>query len=150
MESFFSLLMALLIGGIALYSGISLVRTDRQVRGWPTVPGTIVDRQVVQSTVGAVSTPGRRYRAMVRYTYVVGGQAYEGDKILALGGFTGTREAMQKELDGFDSPVEVRYNPLNPADACLKTVPSWWVLGAFGGAALCVLVALVTLVSMRG
>jgi hypothetical protein len=140
--------MAWLIGGIALYSGLSILRANRQVRGWPTVPGTLVERGVVPSTAGSVSSPGRRHRAMVRYTYVVDGRPYEGDKILALGGLTGTQTAMQKEVDRLADPIEVRYNPLNPADACLETVPSWWALGAFAGAALGFLVGLLTLVSM--
>lgn len=148
MENILSLLMALLIGGLALYSGLSLRRAGRKVRDWPTVPGTIVERGVEQSAVGSVSTPGRRYRAKVRYTYVVDGRSYEGDQILALGNLTGTQHAMQKEVDGLQSPVEVRYNPANPAEACLRTVPTWWAFGAFGGAALCFLVGLVTLVSM--
>jgi hypothetical protein len=147
-ENFFALVMALLIGGMALYAGLSIVRTGRKVRAWPTVPGTIIRRDVMPSTVGAASTPGRRYRAMVRYTYVVDGQTYEGDKILALGGFSGTREAIQKEVDRLGDSVEVHYNPTNPVDACLKAVPSWWALVAFGGAGLCFLIGLVTLVSM--
>ena len=80
MESFFSLFMALLIGGIALYAGLSIVRVGRKVHGWPAVPGTIVDRGVVLSTEGAVSTPGRRFRAMIRYTYAVDGQTREAPK----------------------------------------------------------------------
>lgn len=148
MENLLTLVMALLIGGGAMYAGLSIVRAGRHVRGWPTVPGTVIDKQAVPSAVGSVSTPGRRYRALVRYAYVVDGRRYEGDKILAIGGVTGTRQAMQQAIDAFGGSVEVRYNPRDPADACLKTVPTWWAFGAFAGAALCCLVGLMTLVSM--
>lgn len=149
MESLIAFVFSLLIGGVAFFSGLNILRAGRRVERWPTVAGTVVERDVVLSTVGAVSTPGSRYRARVRYTYVVDGVTYEGDKILAVGGFTGSREAMQREIDRFDGPVEVRYNPENPAEACLKSVPSWWAIAAFGGAALAILVGLVQLVTMR-
>lgn len=146
-ESVAAILLALLIGAASIYGGVSLLATRRRVEGWPTVTGTVIDRGVELSAVASPSTPGSRYRAIVRYAYVVNGQRYEGDKIFALGGLTGSKETMQREVDALPAALEIRYDPQNPADACLKLAPAWWAYAAFGGAALCLLVGLITLVS---
>jgi hypothetical protein len=145
MESILTIIFSLLLGGVALSVGLKILRVRRQVKQWPTVVGTVVDRGVELSSVRPVSTPGSRYRATVKYTYEVAGQHYEGDKILPLGNFTGSRAIMQREVDGFGSSVQVRYNPGNPAEACLKNEPAWWGFGILAASALCFLMGLLTL-----
>lgn len=147
MESIFAIIFSLLIGGAALSSGVTIIRVNRKVKRWPTVAGALVDREIVLSSAGSVARVGSRYRATVKYTYDVAGQHYTGDKIIPFGYITGSQDAMQKELDGFNGPFEVRFDPENPADACLKIGPSWWAFGSLAAAALCFLVGLVTLVT---
>lgn len=148
MESIIAIIFSLLIGGAALAIGLNTMRVNRRVKRWPTVEGTLVDRDVVPSTGGSVTNSGPRYQAKVTYTYEVAGQSYAGDKIVAYGNITGSREAMQQEVDGFSDRLAVRYNPENPADSCLKAQPSWWAFGALAGAALCFLVGLITLTTL--
>lgn len=148
MESILVAILAALLGLAALSIGLKIIRTSRMVKRWPTVTGTVVEREVALSMTGSVSTPGTRYQARVKYAYVVADQEYVSDKIIAYGTLTGSHAAMQKELDGLSGPVEVHYDPANPAEACLKREPAWWAFGALAAAASCFLVSLVTLVTL--
>lgn len=147
MESIFAILMALLLGITALSVGFKTVRVSRQVKRWPTVPGTVIERAAELSAAGTVDTSGARYRAAVRYTYDVAGQTYIGTAILAYGTLTGTREAMQAYLDGLTNPVTLHFNPANPAESCLQAQPAWWAYGALAAGMLRLGVALLMAVT---
>lgn len=113
------------LGGIYLvYLGIKNVRKARVAQNWPSAIGQVagVDVRESQSTD---SDGDRRtnYYPIVRYTYVVNGQSFAGDR-LAFGPRTGSgRYAKAQAMANryvVGAPVTVYYNPENPEEAVLE------------------------------
>lgn len=124
-------LISFVIAGMALGLAAKLVRDTRRARGWPVVPGRIVERGLVQMRQ-------RSWAPRVKYTYAVGDDAYTGDQVYLMGRMGGPRAKVQAFVDALPDPVPVRYDPANPARAHLLENPAWmpWLLAACGGAGL--------------
>lgn len=150
METLFVIVFAFLLAITAFALALEQRRVARQVAAWHRVQGRLVSREVVPSAVGSTSAPGRRFTPAVRYTYVVDGREYTGDRLLARGTISGMRENVLRVVDALGDPVEVRYNPANPAEACLQAPPGWWVPGLFAAAAFAGFIAFATLVTSFG
>lgn len=95
------------------------------VSQWPSTMGN-----VIMSTIDRRSTSeGYTDYPVVRYSYQVGGQAFQSMK-LAPGpevGGTGARKVVEKYPSG--AQVMVFYNPQNPSDAVLeRKAPAQWLM----------------------
>jgi len=93
-------------------------------KGWPVTTGT-----VVHSTVGwRANTWGKGNRIyhfpVVRYSYSVGGQDYQGDRL----SFGSVESMIAAKAEEMRSPfpegttVEVRYDPHNPHESILAAM----------------------------
>ena len=94
-----------LILGIGLYS----LRMSYLAKGWPTTNGRVTRCEVEASSDSKTTT----YEAVVKYSYVVAGTTYEGDRIAF--GYSGSslRSAHQEIADRLTGvrTVLVRYDP---------------------------------------
>jgi hypothetical protein len=112
---FFALFLAIGLGllGFAVRS----LSKSQQVEAWPKTWGTLMARELVESS----DSEGTTYRVQVRYRYTVAGRDYESDRIAF--GYAGssahaTHVAIHEKLLRGDT-VQVRYNPADPAEAAL-------------------------------
>ncbi|MDH3891558.1 MAG: DUF3592 domain-containing protein [candidate division Zixibacteria bacterium] len=92
-----------------------------QTANWPTQTGHIIE---------AVIGGGRAYRPEVRYRYTVNNQVYTGESSLNAPGFGGKRkryDAASSLIEQFQpgDSVIVFYNPEQPSESTLSTVPTW-------------------------
>ena len=109
----------LVIGAAAIVAGVTMLSAGSTARGWPVVPGQIVERSVGPSTTTGASRPGRYFEPRVTYDYTVDGKPHQGHRI------TMTTEAYdeaqaRRVVDALPDTVEVHYDPGNPADAVLQ------------------------------
>lgn len=120
-------LLSLLVAGAAFWFAWRLAWDLRRARNWPVVPGKIVER-------GLVMMRQRSYAPRVKYTYAVGAREYASDQVYLLGRMGGPRAKMQAFIDALPDPVPVRYDPANPARACLVENPAWmpWLFAVCG------------------
>lgn len=107
----------LTIGLGILGFGVRSLMKSQQVEDWPKTWGTLLQRELVESS----DSDGTTYRVEVRYRYAVAGREYESDRIAF--GYTGssahgTHVAIHRRLLDGDT-VQVRYNPADPAEAAL-------------------------------
>jgi hypothetical protein len=131
------------LGLAAFWAARSQLRTRRRVLAWPTVPGRITAREVIQPTDrGRTSQPGFRFAPDVRYTYAVDGAQHKGDKIVLPWTATGSKKWAQKELARIPDDVAVRYDPATPATSCLYPPRRKNVALYVGGGVLCLFIAL--------
>ena len=113
--------------GFALLAALVIYAIQRHVARmakWPTVPGRIVSYGVRQFE--KLDDDGRRWRtwhrADVQYSYDVNGVPYTGDKT----GTTGRASTTTPWLLGRGAsyaagdPVDIHYNPENPAESILR------------------------------
>jgi hypothetical protein len=112
---FFSVFLAVGLGILGF--GVRSLAKSQQVEGWPKAWGTLLERELVESS----DSDGTTYRVEVRYRYAVAGREYESDRIAF--GYTGssahaTHFAIHRKLLDGDT-VQVRYNPADPAEAAL-------------------------------
>jgi hypothetical protein len=105
----------------------------REARGWPTVPGTILERGVGERLDKNAHVPH------VRYRYVVASRTYENDQVFAIRRTGLQADEARKLVDGLPDPVPVHYDPENPARACLvmNSLRMFWMILAFSVAVLC-------------
>ena len=112
---------------------IALRRKVSQVSGWPSTQGVVMSSTIETRPGG--DDGGHLYYPVIKYSYQVGGQAFQGNRIAPgpeLGGM-GARRVVARYSQGV--PVTVFYNPQNPADAVLeKRAPArnwmWFILVA--------------------
>ena len=76
----------------------------------------------------------RTYTPTVRFTYAVDGTEHESDAIVHDSVESGTQRWAQKALDAIPDDVVVRYDPKDPATACLrppgtKEIAAWTIAG---------------------
>ena len=93
-------------------------RRSTQAAHWPTTPGTIIEISVQENSNSDEST----YEVKVRYTYAVGGIAYEGSRLaFGYGGSGGraTHDEIHRRLKDAKA-VAVRYDPSDPSVSCLS------------------------------
>ncbi|NWG34777.1 MAG: DUF3592 domain-containing protein [Chloroflexi bacterium] len=129
-----ALLMVGILGCVVLALNvifIGIIFTTRRkmnaVQGWSTTMGTVLasylERRRSSSNRGSVNYP------VVQYSYQVGGQVYQGQKIAPgmEGGGTGAGKVIERYPEG--AQVMVFYNPQNPSEAVLETrAPAQWIL----------------------
>lgn len=122
-------LLTLLVGFLSVGFGIHVLSKIRRERGWPTVPGKIMDRGV-----GEAMGHGRTYMPHVKYTYAVGGKDYTNDQVYLIRRSGGLKDKMQELVDGLPDPVPVHYDPQDPARSYLLTNPmiTVWIMFGFG------------------
>jgi hypothetical protein len=106
-----------LVGFGLLGYGLWNARRSTKAAAWPSAPATITHLAIETRT-----NRGMSYELKVRYTYTVDGRVYEGDR-LALGyagsGGRAAHAEIQRTLSRAKN-VAVRYDPSNPAVACLS------------------------------
>lgn len=95
-------------------------------KGWPVTTGTVVHSSVSWTTrrdFGQRTTSTYHF-PVVRYSYSVGGQDYQGDRLC----FGSVETAIAEKAEKMRSPfpegtiVEVRYNPQNPHESILAAM----------------------------
>lgn len=112
---FFAVFLAVGLGILGF--GVRSLAKSQQVEGWPKTWGTLLERELIESS----DSDGTTYRVEVRYRYAVAGREYESDRIAF--GYTGssahdTHRAIHEKLQRGDA-VQVRYDPEDPAQAAL-------------------------------
>jgi hypothetical protein len=120
---------AIMLGGVAV-----MAWSVRKVRRWPRAPGVIVSTSL--APMKNPESAGRSFRPIVRYRYTVGGVERQGRTLRhgrTEGGNEGwARQALARYPAG--APVNVLYNPLNPAESALEASlgPLGWALLVLG------------------
>lgn len=100
-------------------AGITLRSASSKARGWPVVPGQVVERTVGPSTTTGASRPGRYFEPRVTYRYTVEGKTYEGHRISLTTKAYG-EETARRVANELPDAVQVHYNPRDPSDAVLQ------------------------------
>lgn len=125
----------LCMGGLfVLFAGLGVFfilrhRRDTQKAGqsvnWPSVSGTVTAARVkTHHSTDSDGDTSETYSAQVEYQYQVNGVAYTSEKIsfgapVAVSNLRKVQETVAQFPAG--SPVNVYYNPQNPAEATLQT-----------------------------
>jgi hypothetical protein len=112
--------------GLLLYSANTRKKAEGSAQ-WPSVPGTITTSEVKESSStdedGQISFT---YTPHIEYTYDVAGQTYTGKKV-SFGAVLGHGNAGPAQTAAarypVQAPVQVFYNPANPADSVLERTP---------------------------
>jgi hypothetical protein len=93
----------------------------QRAQGWPTAPGKINQARVEAKSASFFSTISRRdtsgYNAQISYSYVMGGDTYEGSWKKEFGDES---EALEFVRGLFGQPVMVSYNPGRASDSTLQ------------------------------
>lgn len=111
----------IVIGVTGIFGTVQIIRMSFKVRKWPTVPGKISERKVVENNIPSPD-PGTYYEPYVKYSYAVGGKNYTGNKIYAASYSYIERDA-KRALVRLPADVTVYYNPENPQQAYLSPAP---------------------------
>lgn len=135
-------LIFLWFGIYQLWRTISSTAKAFRAKKWPAVHANL-DRFMLETHPAGNSR--LRYRVDVKYTYHIGGVEYQGDT-LSFGYVGSTAKETQQEIykklkyAKYAKTVEARYNPRNPAEACLFyeinrlglffniAIPTIWIL----------------------
>jgi Protein of unknown function (DUF3592) len=116
-----------IIGGLLVIAGPLLsffawqsVKEGRASATWPTAKGKITEAKLWETT----DRSGLHFETKVRYTFVVDGKTYNGER-LKIGGKS-TSDLAEAEADmqrygRLDAPMEVRYDPSDPSRCTLET-----------------------------
>ena len=137
----------LVIGLVVLFAMGRNVLQGRKSQAWPTAPGKVqytgMETYQSRDEDGSTSTT---YGATIQYTYNVGGQEYESNRRTFANVRTSSRRRAEQILAKYPqgSPVNVYYDPENPAESVLETGVG---LGAY---ALLVFAAILTLAGLAG
>ncbi|WP_327587879.1 DUF3592 domain-containing protein [Nonomuraea sp. NBC_00507] len=120
-----SLLLALLafaISGTAFWQVRRMSASHRRTRDWPTITGRIIHK--------SITGEGRRFRALVAYSYTVDGVEHTNDKIGRIGLSYGPQNSIQAFVDRLPDQPHVHYNPADPMESYLFDPPKWlaWVV----------------------
>jgi Protein of unknown function (DUF3592) len=129
-------------GLLALWGARHVTREMRRVRGWPSAPGTVLERGV-----GEPMGQSRVFMPRVVYSYEVDGRSYTNNQVYVIARTGNLKPVIERLVAGLPDPVPVYYDPGNPAESHLLKNPqgTWWMLRGFGVFAL--LVALIFLVT---
>jgi hypothetical protein len=121
-------IVGLVIFAGCLWAGWSTIAATRKMRGWPVVPGRIVERSVVRATTAGSSRRGPSFEPKVTYAYSVEGKSYSGTRIGLVQSSYDAATA-RRVVNRLPEAATVHYNPQDPVDACLR--PSALRLGIF-------------------
>ena len=88
---------------------------SRQSKTWPVVKGNIIVSRIHESL-------HRRYSAKIKYSYMINGKKYIGDRVRFGWNKTGVREAVADIKNKYSSGsiVKVHYNPKEPSRSVLE------------------------------
>ena len=138
------------LGGIYLiYLGIKNMRKAQASQNWPSTTGQVTGVEVGQSQ--STDSEGDRrtsYYPIVRYTYMVNGQTFSGDKLTFGPRSTSGRHAKAQATASRyapGAPVTVYYNPENAEDAVLEKRAAGTMATLIVGIAFLVVVACLAL-----
>lgn len=111
---------ALCLGTAFLAIGLHLRRSLRAAAGWPQVDAT-----VVAAGIGVMSTEhGEAYHPEITYEYVVDGATHRSDRYAYI--LRGSpREKAQARLPDVGAHIQARYDPQDPAEACIVVDGPW-------------------------
>jgi hypothetical protein len=131
---FFYPLLTIAFGLLGIWGARRVSREVRRRRGWPTAPGTILERGVGPAMGDGAFVP------LVRYAYTVGGREYVNDQVYVIRRTGMLARGVRRLVDGLPDPVPVHYNPADPADSYLLAQPrsSFWLAAGFGAVATAV------------
>lgn len=134
----------LLIGGLALETGISSLHEGSDTKTWPGVSGIIIASSIDKTThayrrgVNNSASGGVSYTPVLVYDYQLGGTTYTGTVIYK--SFAHALEFIaEKYIEQYSvgSSVTVYYNPENPEDTVLepgfKIFSHYFAFTFFGG-----------------
>lgn len=109
---------AMVIGGVTYF--VRAMRT----RAWPTVEGRVIQREV-RETPNPAADRWAAYEPVVTYVYEVAGKRHEGHALYVTLRFYPEPDA-RALVDSLPDPVQVRYDPANPANAVLFNDAYFW------------------------
>ena len=125
-----SLAFSLAVSGVGVaFIGIGTFEWTRAADSvaWPTVPGTVVESRIVETTSSHRGRASRSHAARIVYRYRVGDREFEASRVsFRVQG--GGRDAARATVDAFPAGgrVEVRHSPADPAVACLVPGTDEW------------------------
>jgi len=115
-----------LMGLAALLIGFAVWRRISRAGNWPAVPGVVTFRGIeeVFDSVGTSGSASRAssFRTNIEYAYTVDANTYTGRQIRLGVATSGSKASAQAVADRYPvgAPVEVHYDPGNPADAAIE------------------------------
>ena len=118
--------------GFALWSAAADWEAAKTA-GWPTAPGTVLERRTYMAKPVAGRRESIHYRVLVRYRYAVDGREYESERFNPFDGWTdkaAADDALTRYQPG--GACEVSYDPADPARAYLACGPrrgAWLLAG---------------------
>jgi hypothetical protein len=146
MEKIISGIFSLLLGSVALWTGLRQLKNRRLLSGWKTTPGRVIERGTYRPNIASLSSSAFRYSPLIKYSYQVNGADFINDAIhprrIQLPRHSSKKWA-QKQAETFPSDVVVHYNSDDPGESYL-TMTSKLMLGIV--VALGVLLILIGLV----
>lgn len=116
-------------GALALWVATRMRRDARRIRGWQTCPGRILERGIEP-----LAGTGQSFTPKIRYSYSVAGKEYVGANVYRTGRVGRLKGAATRLVNALPDPIPVHYNPENPEEAYLLTVPGflYWLTVGFG------------------
>ena len=100
---------------------------------WPTAPGRIITSKAV--TENSADSSDTMYHADIRYSYIVEGVTYTGNRV-RFGEFsTNDRDYVWRTVKRYPvaKEVSVHYNPQEAGKSVLETGINWMVYSLLGG-----------------
>lgn len=144
----------LVIGFIAVAIGMREgQREARSSLDWPTVPGTVTEREVVESSSlrpldeRPTGRTNPSFRPTIRYTYRVGETEFEGTRLTVFQALYPTAGEAEGRLRDYPvgAEVPVHHDPEDPGRSVLEPGPATFdntYFWAFGGGFLALIVVL--------
>ena len=129
--------LAPIIAIIFIGVGVFGWRTNAKAKSWPTTTGTVIESRIESYTKRSDGKTKTMYKPIVRYSYQVNEQQYEGNQISLSGsGSTNVRSWVESTIAPYpkDASITVFYNPQSPGTACLtsKTPKIFLIFGGIG------------------
>lgn len=120
--NFPALLLGILITGFGIYLG----KKNGIIKKWAKAEGKMLHKEVIQTKeAAAIGPPAFRFEAAVKYEYTVNGKTYTNDRVLFNAHALKSKPDAEQFINGLSEKVTVLYDPKNPANACLFTMPAW-------------------------
>jgi hypothetical protein len=124
-------LVFLVLGAAVTWYGWGELRKARESVNWPTAPGKVLSSEVVDA-----GEDNMQFDAAITYAYRVEGETRRNDQV-ALGQWATSdvkpvRRLVREFPEG--ASITVYYNPDDPAEAVLKTGPTFqsWMIPVMG------------------